>query len=195
MVKQRLFAVSSIVFIAAILFFLGVYSVHASDSSTVAFNTNARITAFSTCKKITNSSGTGLSVYVPTQSSAEWSSFYTHPPSGVAIGGCEPKIVFLTSGSTWTVPDDWNSADNSIEVIGGGGGGGSGATRGSKGGGGGGGAYSKVSNISLTPGGSVAYSVGAAGAGGSPDSKGKNGGSTWFCSNTTGCSSLNDTSV
>jgi hypothetical protein len=29
--------------------------------------------------------------------------------------------IYLTSGSTWTVPSDWNSANNTIEVIGGGG--------------------------------------------------------------------------
>jgi len=43
--------------------------------------------------------------------------------------------VILTSGSTWTVPDCWNNADNSVEVIGAGGGG-----SGTLGGGGGGGA-------------------------------------------------------
>ena len=29
--------------------------------------------------------------------------------------------VALADGSTWTVPSDWNSANNTIEVIGGGG--------------------------------------------------------------------------
>lgn len=33
-------------------------------------------------------------------------------------------VIFLTSGSSWTVPADWNSACNTIEVIGGGAGGG-----------------------------------------------------------------------
>src|SRR3989344_4708849 len=44
--------------------------------------------------------------------------------------------TFLTSGTSWTVPADWNSSNNTIEVIGGGGGG---DTPGSAGGGGGGG--------------------------------------------------------
>ena len=52
----------------------------ASDNSTVNFGANQSITAFSTCKKVTNGSGTGLNVYVPTQSDAEWQSFYTNPP-------------------------------------------------------------------------------------------------------------------
>ena len=33
------------------------------------------------------------------------------------------KQVVLTSGSTWTVPNDWNSTNNIIHCIGGGGGG------------------------------------------------------------------------
>lgn len=60
----------------------------ASDAITVAYGTNQSITAFSMCKKVTNSSPTGLSVYVPNTTSAEWSSFYGSPPSGVSIGQC-----------------------------------------------------------------------------------------------------------
>ena len=76
-------------------------------------------------------------------------------------------MTFLTSGTTWTVPSDWNSSDNTIEVIGGGGGG-----LGNAGGGGGG--YSKVTNLALTPGGTAYLHIGA---GGSP---GGSGGDTWF---------------
>ena len=67
--------------------------------------------------------------------------------------------IFLTSGTTWTVPTDWNNANNSIEVIGGGGGG----TQSS--GAGGGGGYSKVVNITLPLGASVTYAAGGSGAG------------------------------
>ena len=54
--------------------------------------------------------------------------------------------IFLTSTTTttWTVPADWDSANNTIEVIGAGGGG---SSYDSREGGGGGGGYSKVSNI------------------------------------------------
>ena len=78
-------------------------------------------------------------------------------------------VVFLTSGTTWTVPVDWTSANNTIEVIGAGGGGGIGTTV-TSGRGGGGGAYSRISNLSLTPGASVTYQVGAGGGpgGGTP---------------------------
>jgi len=56
--------------------------------------------------------------------------------------------IFLTAtgAGTWTVPNDWNSANNTIECIGGGGSGNSGGARTA---GGGGGAYAKKSNVSL----------------------------------------------
>ena len=33
------------------------------------------------------------------------------------------KVIVVTSGTTWTVPSDWNSSNNKTEVIGGGAGG------------------------------------------------------------------------
>jgi hypothetical protein len=91
----------------------------------------------------------------------------THTVILTAIGG-----VF-----NWTVPDDWNDANNSIHCIGGGGGGDDGG--GSifsafGGGGGGGGAYSSITNLTLTPSGSVQYRVGAGGSASSA------GGDSWF---------------
>lgn len=90
------------------------------------------------------------------------------------------KVIFLTAGSTWTVPDDWNSAANTIECIGAGGGG---YRDGSASCGGGGGAYSRISNLKLTPGDVIQYRVGP---GGVADSI-SGGGHTWF--NGTGLSS------
>lgn len=160
--------------------------IEASDNSTVNFGANSNITAHSTCKKVTNNSGTGLSVYVPTQTSGEWSSFYMNPPAGVTARNCGPAAtttVTLTSGTAWTVPDDWNPTNNTIEVYGGGGGGHSGQDGGTNSGGGGG-AYSRINNLVLTPGASVSYSVGGGGAGGPPrsNSDGAAGGDTWFLS-------------
>ena len=90
-----------------------------------------------------------------------------------------PTVVYLTSGSSWTVPSDWNSSSNTIECIGAGG---SGASSYSQGfGGGGGGAYSLVSNLALTAGAMISYGVGTGGAsvtGGG--SAGNAGGDTWF---------------
>ncbi len=116
---------------------------------------------------------------------------------GVRLGGSSPISatyirVYLTSGTTWTVPVDWNSASNTIEVIGGGGSGAAGSTNN---GGGGGGAYSEISNLSLTPGVSVGYSVGAGGASVSGTSAGNAGGDTWFCNLASNCASIADTAV
>ena len=91
-------------------------------------------------------------------------------------------VIFLTTGTSWTVPANWNSANNTIEVIGGGGGGevgaGSGGSANQGGGGGGGGAYAKISNLTLTANGSVTIQVGAGGA------SAANGTDTWFNSST-----------
>jgi hypothetical protein len=107
------------------------------------------------------------------------------------------NVIFLTDTSgllSWTVPDDWNDADNSIHCIGGGGGGG--GSNGSDGGSGGGaGAYSSVTNLDLTPTAGVSYRVGSGGAGGSggffaPATAGTAGGDTWFNGATLGASSV-----
>ncbi|HVV39417.1 MAG TPA: DUF2341 domain-containing protein, partial [Candidatus Paceibacterota bacterium] len=103
--------------------------------------------------------------------------------------------VYLTSGTTWTVPSDWNSASNTIEVIGGGGGG-AGYTNQLCGpdGGGGGGGYSKISNLSLTPGASITYAVGSAGAGSAGCGAGSSGGDSWFnAASMAGCVSAGPT--
>jgi|GEM_PF-1696012 len=108
--------------------------------------------------------------------------------------------IILTSGTTWTVPSDWVSSNNSIEVIGGGGGGGGGfqATTGNGGfggGGGGGGGYSKSVNVALTPGMVVGISIGAGGTGGANSGNGTAGGDTYLCNDTSNCTSLTDSAV
>lgn len=110
-------------------------------------------------------------------------------------------VIFLTSptgsNQTWTVPEDWNSASNTIEVFGAGGSGGatlSGSTLTAAASGGGGGGYSKISNLSLTAGGSVTYQIGGAGAAVSEAANGvvngNAGGATWFNGTTLGGSSV-----
>lgn len=73
--------------------------------------------------------------------------------------------LFLTSGASWTVPNDWNSASNTVETIGGGAGGAkaSSAGGGTAGGAGGGGAYAKATNVVLTPGNSIVTLIGTGG--------------------------------
>lgn len=101
---------------------------------------------------------------------------FTVNPTG---GTSSTKTLFLTSTglSTWTVPVDWNSGDNSVELIGGGGGGGTWDQKG-----GGGGAYAKSTNLVLMPGASISYSVGAGGAGyiGASSTNATDGADTWF---------------
>ena len=93
-----------------------------------------------------------------------------------------PTIVYLTSGTSWTVPSDWNSTNNTIEVIGGGGNGGTGSAQ-NGGGGGGGGAYSKKINVSLTAGASVTYAIGSIA------------GDTYFCNSTSNCASISGNAI
>ena len=50
---------------------------------------------------------------------SDWNDFIC--PTEGGGGGGSPVTIFLTSGTSWTVPSDWNSANNTIEVIGGGG--------------------------------------------------------------------------
>jgi hypothetical protein len=64
---------------------------------------------------------------------------------------------YITSGTSWTVPANWNDAINTIECIGAGGAGGN-----NGGGGGGAGAYAKLSNLALTPSDSITIQIGAA---------------------------------
>lgn len=77
------------------------------------------------------------------------------------------------SNQNYTAPLDWNSSNNTIEVVGGG----------STGGpypqaaGGGGGGYSKISNQTLTRGGTYVYRIGSAGSAGAAAVAG---GDTWF---------------
>jgi hypothetical protein len=74
------------------------------------------------------------------------------------------KRIFLTSGTSWQVPQDWNPSNNSVECIGGGGEGGTDSLAGLFASGGGGGEYRKSSNLNLS--GVISYSIGQGGSGG-----------------------------
>jgi hypothetical protein len=93
----------------------------------------------------------------------------------------------LRSGTSWAVPSNWGGINN--VYLFGAGGGGSGSVVASatgshnSGSGGGGGGFTALTNVSLTPSGSAAYTIGAAGpaAGGSTTlSASGNGGTTTF---------------
>ncbi len=76
--------------------------------------------------------------------------------------------IVITSGTSWTVPSDWNDVTNKIECIGAGGAGqqptNSGSNPNFSGAGGGGGAYAITNTLSLTRGNGVSLSVAAGGS-------------------------------
>lgn len=94
------------------------------------------------------------------------------------IGGGQCR-AFLTSGTSFTVPTDWTTS-NTIEAIGGGGGGSGGVANVRAGQGAGGGEYRILTNVSLTAGGSISYSIGSGGSGGAGGANGGAGGDTSF---------------
>ncbi len=105
----------------------------------------------------------------------------------VAEVHADATVIFLTdTGATsWSVPSDWNNSNNTIEVIG------AGARGANADFGGGGGAYSKSTNVTLTPGGSVGINVGA----GSSGADGVDGEDTYLCNSTSNCASIGGTAV
>ena len=70
--------------------------------------------------------------------------------AAVACSSGTPTVVFLTTGTSWTVPSDWNSSSNTVECIGAGGNGGSGVNIGG-GAGAAGGDYAKIQNLNCHP--------------------------------------------
>jgi hypothetical protein len=84
-------------------------------------------------------------------------------------------VVTLTTlgANSWSVPSNWYSSRNIVEVISGGGAGNDGTINSNSGGGGGGAGYARKDNLTLTPGGSANYFVGSASQ------------ESWFDSNTT----------
>lgn len=143
------------------------------------------ICEYSVCKKVINNNSKTLSLFVPTNSSTEWSTFYGNLPSGVTTAACTEITTNLTSSSNWTVPTNWNNGCNSIQCIGAGGGGGASGGKGN--GGGGGGGYSKVTNVTLTQGSTVAYSIGVGSTSSGTDS--------YFCNSTSSCLTISGTAV
>jgi len=93
------------------------------------------------------------------------------------------KVILLTSGTSWTVPADFNPFMNSIELFGGGAGGGGGNTNAGGGGGGGAGGYRKIIGFNPGSASTVAYAIGTGGAGGGVNANGTNGtATTWGAS-------------
>jgi len=155
-------------------------------------STSGRVTLGSTTASvatISKASGTVTGNYliignVTATGGATWAAGTYSLDAGGNSGWTFPSrtTVILTSGTSWTVPSDWNSSENLIEVIGGGGSGSIGQNIVAYPSGGGGAAYAAKFNLSLTPGDSITYSVGTGGAAVTASAKtvGNNGGDTWF---------------
>jgi hypothetical protein len=109
------------------------------------------------------------------------------------ISAGPPKVVACTdtTATTITVPADWNSASNTIEVIGGGGGGSDGFS-GNDGGSACGGNYAKKTNVALTQSAQVGIKVGIAGVRGAD---GTAGGDSFVCNSTSNCASVAGSAV
>jgi len=103
-------------------------------------------------------------------------------------------VIFLTAtgAGSWTVPSDWNSANNFIDTIGGGASGGAQNVAAGSATGGGGGAWSRKNNLALAPGASINFSIGTGGApaSGISTNNGSPGGDTWFNGLTFGAASV-----
>ena len=173
-----------------------------SATSSTAFNVtvtaldanNNRVPTYTGTVHITSTNGTatlpgnstltnGQGVFSVTLKTGTWTVTATDTVTGsitgtsanIAVAAPAAKSVALGSSQTWTVPADWNSANNYVYCIGGGGGGASGG-----GGGGGGGGYAITYNIGLTPNSGVGVAVGGGGVGGSGFGGGGVGGNTSF---------------
>lgn len=99
--------------------------------------------------------------------------------AGAARRTTQKVIILSTPGtSTWTVPADWNSSNNSIHCIGAGQAGGeSGSTNAY---GGAGGDYARVDNLTLTPGASENYNVGVRSTYSGTNARADAADDTWF---------------
>jgi len=67
--------------------------------------------------------------------------------SAPRLSWAQTSVTFLTSGTQWTVPNNWNNSNNTVETFGSGG-----KSPAGHAGGSGGGSYSRISNLSLTSG-------------------------------------------
>ena len=154
---------------------------NASTATWIITSAQVSLVSSTSTVPISNASGTIDPSYlgnVPTWKQAIDNGTFQVAQRGTSftgIGASGNKVVFLTSGTSWTVPADWTNT-NTIITIGAGGGGGS-----TSGSGGGGGAFAVRSNITGLSG-SITYAIGAGGAGGAAGgtNTGGTGGDTYF---------------
>lgn len=59
------------------------------------------VTAFSVCKRITNSHASLKPLMVPVKTNSEWSGFYTNASGGITIGACTACNGVSVGGGCW----------------------------------------------------------------------------------------------
>lgn len=69
----------------------------AASGYQVNYNTTSTITEWNICKKVTNAHTSGKAIFVPTNTSTEWSTFRSKAPAGVTLARC----------NTWTQVADF----------------------------------------------------------------------------------------
>jgi len=64
----------------------------------VNYGANQDITEWSTCRNVDNAHASGKAIFVPTNTSTEWTQFYSHPPAGVTVSACAPTCSGQSQG-------------------------------------------------------------------------------------------------
>jgi hypothetical protein len=59
-----------------------------ANSYTVNHGTTVQVDEWSVCKQVTNNHASSQALFVPTKTATEWTTFYTHLPSGVTATDC-----------------------------------------------------------------------------------------------------------
>jgi len=75
----------------------GFLTAYAATYYQVNYGATVTINEWSTCRKVTNSSATGLALFVPTNTQSEWDTFRGALPSGVTLSSCT-----VWYNSSWT---------------------------------------------------------------------------------------------
>jgi hypothetical protein len=80
---------------AFLIFFLcpSFYSISAASSYAVGSSGSAVVNEWSECRTVTNA-GSNPTIFVPTNTSSEWSEFRLHYPAGISLGTCGPSMPF-----------------------------------------------------------------------------------------------------
>ncbi|MGZ3774496.1 MAG: hypothetical protein ACXVCY_11825 [Pseudobdellovibrionaceae bacterium] len=102
----------SLMFFAALIWSSVTY---AADFYNVPTNGQSTVDEWGTCK-IVNNNSCGLNIFIPTRSNAEWTSFYTSPPSCVTIASCPPPAPPLASTTAPTTSTPSGRCGYSIQT-------------------------------------------------------------------------------